>query len=282
MMKRLILSFLIILSCSKKTTSPENPQNPINPYEIFSFWGIKPNSKITYSYYDSTIYKYSFYSSYKIMPNPDTLVRMFSNTLNNSIFYKDSIWSIAKSPEIYYDTLSVMENYLISRFRIHFLKDIILYQSYYKYPYPLPQSWIPIQQFLKYIKDSIIIGNPLNSCSLIVYLDTLYIDSLKAITNKLNDTTYLIISDIFSRIKYRYKFDRIVLDGCLRCNETDTIIKENYAYKRTIDSIKLIAYKGIIYSSHFDTLYGYIKHHTNAEASLQTSRRIKINFIRSE
>ncbi|MEO0213139.1 MAG: hypothetical protein ABIL49_04600 [candidate division WOR-3 bacterium] len=276
-MKRYFIIFFIFFGCSKKVTSPENPKNP---YEAFSFWNIKPNSKFIYGYSDSSIYKYSFYYTLTSYPNPDTLVRTLFDTMNLSIPIKDSIWLIADTPRIRYDTIKIVENGILFKNWAHEVRKEISVQKFY--PYTLTQNWTPIQKSYSVINDSVKIGSFFWSCSLMVYLDTLYIDSSKGFSNKINDTLYSLYDEIFMRIKYRYKFDKIVLNQGLECKESDTIIKQNYAYKLTKDSIYLVPYKGITYRHIFDTLYAHISHHTNAEASIQISRNIKWKFIKNE
>ncbi|MCX7947437.1 MAG: hypothetical protein N2504_02460 [candidate division WOR-3 bacterium] len=274
-MKRIFI-ILTLISCSKKTTTPEIPQNP---YDAFNFWNFKPFTKFTYEYRDSTIYKYSFYITILNPPNADTLVRNFLDTSNLSIKLKDSIWSIVNPAKVTYDTIKLNQNSVIFR---HLAYDIKKEKHTYKnYPYPLIQSFKPIQQTSILLNDTLKIGNFMWSCSLIVFIDTLYIDSSRATSNKINDTFY-IKEEVFSRIKYRYKFDRIVLNEGLKCDASDTLIKENYGYKYTFDSTKLVAYKGIKFRAYFDTTYAYIKHHTNADASFQISKNIKWFFIKNE
>ncbi len=119
------------------------------------------------------------------------------------------------------------------------------------------------------------------SCSLLVYFDTIYIDSSRGFSTQINDTTYILTTELFSRIKYRYKFDRIVLNEGLVCNETDTVLKQDYALKYVLDTIRLIKNKGLVYMSKFDTLYAKIQHHTNnANSNIETLKKIKLYFIK--
>lgn len=273
---RRILIILTLVSCSKKTTNPETPQNP---YDVFSFWNFKPFTKFIYEYRDSTVYRYSFYMTVIYPPNADTLVRNFLDTSNLSIRLNDSVWSIVNPPKVTFDTIRIAQNSIVFKYLAYDIgKEKYTYRNY---PYPLIQNFKPVQQTSILLNDTLKMGNFIWSCSLIVFLDTLYIDSSKAFSNKVNDTFY-IKEEVFSRIKYRYRFDRIVLNEGLKCDASDTIMKENYGYKYTLDSIKLLAHKGIKFRTYFDTTYAYIKHHTNADASFQVLKSIKWFFVKSE
>lgn len=212
-------------------------------------------------------------------PNADTLVRNFLDTSNLSIRLNDSVWSIVNPPKVTFDTIRIAQNSIVFKYLAYDIgKEKYTYRNY---PYPLIQNFKPVQQTSILLNDTLKMGNFIWSCSLIVFLDTLYIDSSKAFSNKVNDTFY-IKEEVFSRIKYRYRFDRIVLNEGLKCDASDTIMKENYGYKYTLDSIKLLAHKGIKFRTYFDTTYAYIKHHTNADASFQVLKSIKWFFVKSE
>ena len=276
-MRFIILLLILLFACSKKTTEPSNPKNP---YSSLEFWNFLPKTKKIYLYLDSAYYKYSFYYSNWIIPNYDTLVRSFGDTSSLTLPYYDSIWSIANPIKIIYDTIKVFDNYLQRNLKVFdFFKEISVNLPY-KYPYPLNQNLKPIESAYKAIYDSLLIGNFMFDCSLKVYIDTIYVDSSISKISQINDTTYSITNLIFSKVKYRYKFNKISNNQNLNCNESDTIIKQNYAYKFTIDSLKLISYKGILYQSTFDTAFAYIQHHTNADANLSFVRKIRMSFIK--
>ena len=257
-MSFVILFLILLFACSKKATEPSNPKNP---YSSLEFWNFLPKTKKTYLYLDSAYYKYSFYYSIWINPNYDTLVRILGDTSNLILPYYDSIWSIVNPIKIIYDTIKVFDNYLQRTIKFFdFFKEIGVSLPY-KYPYPINQNLNPIESTYKAIYDSLIIGNFMFDCSL-------------------KDTNYSNINLIFSKVKYRYKFNKISNNPNLSCNESDTITKQNYAYKLTIDSLKLISYKGILYQSTFDTAFAYIQHHTNADANLSFVRRMRMIFVK--
>jgi hypothetical protein len=276
-MKKFIYLIFLIIACSKKTSTTQ-PPNPSNPYQASDFWGFKAKSKLKYSYHDSTIYNYSFYSSTIIMPNPDTLTRTFGDTNQLTIPYQDSIWSILNTTKVIYDTLKINNNYIASKIRGYdFFKELNI-NIEYDYPYPLNPSYVPISPISIPTKDSLYIVNFIFACSLRVYIDTVFIDSSKLSSSKIDSLNYIIVSSIYSRVKYHYKFDKIV-SGNLNCNSQDTTTKQDYATKFILDTIKLLSYNEINYRAYLDTTFARIQHSSNnPNSNLIISKRIKWFF----